>query len=108
MEFFNVIIDNLLTQLDKVKNVKAVLFVDDTVLWTPLPKCQEYQFSQIRNEALTTLSHWYKDNAMTINTRKTFYQSFTLRHYQLIIKSIINHLQKHTVQNTLECTWMEN
>ena len=34
--------DLLLTQLDKVKNVKAVLFVDDTVLCTPLPKCEEY------------------------------------------------------------------
>jgi predicted mannosyl-3-phosphoglycerate phosphatase (HAD superfamily) len=98
--FFNVTIDDLLTQLDKGKNVKAVFFVDDTVLWTPLPKCQEYQLLQIRNEALTTLSDWYKDNAMTINTRKTFYQNFTLRHYQPTIKSITNHLHKHMLQNT--------
>lgn len=44
--FLNVMSDNLLTQLDKGKNVKAVLFVDDTILWTPLLKCQEYQFSR--------------------------------------------------------------
>jgi hypothetical protein len=93
-----VTIDDLLTQLDEVKNVNAVLFVDDTVLWTPLLKCQEYQFSQIRNEALTTLSDWYKDSTMTINTRKTFYQGFTLRHYVLTIKSIKNHLHKHMLQ----------
>jgi hypothetical protein len=93
-------IDDLLTQLGMSKTVKAVLFVDDTVLWTPLPKRQEYHFSQIRNEALTTLSDWYKDNAMTINTRKTFYQSFTLRYYQPTIKSITNHLHKHMLQNT--------
>lgn len=56
--------------------------MDDIVLGTPLPKCQEYQFSQIRNEALTTLSDWYNENGKTISTRKTFYQIFTLRHYQ--------------------------
>jgi hypothetical protein len=55
-----VTINDLLTQLDKVKNVKTVLFVDDTVLWTPLMKCQEYQFPHIRSEALTTLGDWYK------------------------------------------------
>jgi len=32
--FFNVTTDDLLTQFDKVKNVKAVLFVDDTSLDT--------------------------------------------------------------------------
>ena len=100
LPFFSVMIDDLLTQFDKVKNVKAVLFVDDTALWTQLPKCQEYQFSQIRNEAFTALSDWYKDNAIMINTRKTLYQSFILRHYQPTIKSITNHLHKHMLQNT--------
>jgi hypothetical protein len=72
-----VTIDDLLAQLDKVKNVKAVLFVDDTVLWTPLPKCQEYQFSQKRNIALTSLSDWYKDNKYKENFLPEFHTEIT-------------------------------
>jgi hypothetical protein len=32
------------------------------------------------NEALTALGNWCNENAMTINTEKTFYQIFTLNH----------------------------
>jgi hypothetical protein len=49
---FNVMINDLLTQLDKIKNVRSAIFVDDLVFWTSLPKYQEHQLSQIMNEAL--------------------------------------------------------
>ena len=45
-------INDLLTQLDKIKNVRSAIFVDDLVFWTSLPKHQEHQLSQIMNEAL--------------------------------------------------------
>jgi hypothetical protein len=32
------------------------------------------------NEAMTAFGNWCNENAMTINTEKTFYQIFTLNH----------------------------
>jgi hypothetical protein len=65
---------------DKIKNIKSALFADDLVIWISVPKRQEYQLSKIMNEPLTTLGNWRNENAMTINTEKTFYQIFTLNH----------------------------
>jgi trans-2-enoyl-CoA reductase len=65
---------------DKIKNIKSALFADDLVIWISVPKRQEYQLSQIMNEALTALGNWCNVNAMTINTEKTFYQMLTLNH----------------------------
>jgi hypothetical protein len=86
---FDVMINDLPRHLDKFKNVKTALFVDNTVLWALLPKCQKYQFSQIWNEALTTLSTWCKKNAMTISTQKAFYQIFTVSHKEPTISQQI-------------------
>jgi ribonuclease HI len=87
---FNVMINDLPTQLEKIKNVRSALFADDLVIWTSLPKGQEHKLSKIMHEALSTLSNWCKENAMTINTEKTFYQIFTLRHKQPTISLQIN------------------
>jgi trans-2-enoyl-CoA reductase len=71
---------DLLAQLGKIKNIKSALFADDLVIWTSLPKRQEYQLSKIMTEVLTALGNWCNENAMTINTEKTFYQIFSLNH----------------------------
>jgi hypothetical protein len=73
-------INNLPAWLGEIKNIKSALFADDLVIWTSVPKCQEYLLSNIINEALTALGNWCNENAMTINTEKTFYQIFTLNH----------------------------
>jgi hypothetical protein len=46
------------------------LFADDLVIWILLPKHQEHWLSEIMSEALTTLSNWCNEKAMTINTEK--------------------------------------
>jgi hypothetical protein len=73
-----VIINDLPAQSGKIKKIKSALFADDIVIWTSVPKRQEYQLSKIINEALTALDNWCNENAMIINTEKTFYQIFTL------------------------------
>jgi hypothetical protein len=73
-------ISDLPAWLGKIKNIKSALFADDLVIWTSVPKCQEYQLSKIMNEALTALGNWCNENAMIIDTEKTFYQIFTLNH----------------------------
>jgi retron-type reverse transcriptase len=70
---FNVMINDLTARLCEIKNIKLVLFADDLVIWTSVPKCQECHLSKIMNEALTALDNWCNENAMTINTEKTFY-----------------------------------
>jgi hypothetical protein len=70
-------INDLPAQLGEIKNVKSALFKNDLFIWMSLPK---RQLSKIMNEALTALSNWYNEIAMTINTKKTFYQIFTLSH----------------------------
>jgi hypothetical protein len=62
---FNVMINNLPAQLGKIKNMKSALFADDLVIWTSVPKCQEYQLSKIMNEAPTALGNWCNENAIT-------------------------------------------
>jgi hypothetical protein len=78
------------TLLEKIKNVRSALLADGLVIWTSLPRHQQHQLSQVMNEALTTLSNWCKENATTINTEKTVYQIFTLRHKQPTISLQIN------------------
>jgi hypothetical protein len=78
--FFNVMINDLPAWLGKIKNIKSALFADDLVICTSVPKRQEYQLSKIMNEALTALDNWCNENAMKINTEKTFYQIFTRNH----------------------------
>jgi hypothetical protein len=73
-------INDLPVRLGEIKNIKSAVFADDLVIWTSVPKRQEYQFTNIMNEALTALGNWCNENAMTINTEKTFYQIFTLNH----------------------------
>jgi hypothetical protein len=73
-------INDLPARLGKIKNIKSALFADDLVMWTSVPKRQEYQLSKIRNEALTALGNWCNENAMTIITEKPFYQIFTMNH----------------------------
>jgi hypothetical protein len=73
-------INNLPARLGKIKNIKSALFADDLVIWTSVPKHQEYQLSKIMNVTMTALGNWCNENAMTINTEKTFYQIFTLNH----------------------------
>jgi hypothetical protein len=76
----NVMINDLPAWLGKTKNIKSALFADDVVIWTSVPKRQEYQLSGIMNEAMTALGNWCDKNAMTIDTEKTFCQIFTLNH----------------------------
>jgi hypothetical protein len=73
-------ISDLPAWLGEIKNIKSALFADDLVIWTSVPKRQEYQLSKIMNEALTALDNWCNEDSMTINTEKTFYQIFTLNH----------------------------
>jgi hypothetical protein len=61
-------INDLPAWLGEIKNIKSALFTDDLVIWTSVPKRQEYQLSKIMNEALTVLGNWCNENAMTINT----------------------------------------
>jgi hypothetical protein len=75
---FNVMINDLPAWLGKIKSIKSALFADDLVIWTSIPKHQEYQLSKIMNEALTAPGNWCNENAITINTEKTFHQIFTL------------------------------
>jgi hypothetical protein len=51
----------------------SALVAEDLVIWTSVPKRREYQLSKIMNEeALTALGNWCNENAMTVNTEKTF------------------------------------
>jgi hypothetical protein len=44
---FNVMINDLSARLGEIKNIKSALFADDLVIWTSVPKRQEYQLSKI-------------------------------------------------------------
>jgi hypothetical protein len=74
---FNVMINKLSAQLGETKNFKSVLLADDLVTSMSLKKHKKRWISKIMTEALTTLSNWRNENAITI---KTFYHIFTQSH----------------------------
>jgi hypothetical protein len=57
------------------------------------------------NEASTALSNWCTENAMSINTEKSFYQIFTLSQKQPTINLEINNypVVQHNMQDIQEC-----
>lgn len=68
------------------------MFADDIVIWTA-PKNDKIQQSSLEikiNEALKLLGDWAMENNMIINTTKTVYQFFSLRHKNYIFNLTIN------------------
>jgi hypothetical protein len=41
-QVFNVMINDLPAWLGKIKNIKSALFANDLLIWTSVPKRQEY------------------------------------------------------------------
>ena len=96
---FNVMINDLPPLLQTSTGIKAALFADDLVLWLSLPKKKEKELSTRMNDTLNILSQWAQENAMTVNTSKTYYQVFTLAHKT---PKINLHLNNETIQPSSE------
>lgn len=79
---FNAYINDLPGKLKAVKGIQVGMFADDVVIWITGKnnKKQQNNLEHTANEALSVLQEWTIENNMEINTTKTVYQFFSLRH----------------------------
>jgi len=97
-----------------VKNNKTNMgmYANDVVIWTSTKNNakQHETLEQTINSALNSLSMWATDNNMEINTCKTVYQLFSMRHENnnFDLKTNNQKLPKSRAQNTEVYTWIAN
>lgn len=77
---FNVMINDLPTQLNKIDGIKTALFADDLVIWVSKPRRHFNKLLEIMQQALDRLESWSEVNRLVVNTDKTMYQVFSLAH----------------------------
>ena len=94
----NLYINDLVPILTNNKDVHALLYADDLVLWTAAPKAgAKTAIENSLNCALEHLRKWCLENAMTINITKTSCQTFSLCHKQITPNIIYNNTQLQNV-----------
>ena len=88
---FNVYINDLIPTLKKNKDVHVLLYADDLVLWTSAPKYRAKEIIETKlNRTLDDLHKWCTVNAMSINTSKSAYQTFSLSHKPVELHLALN------------------
>ena len=88
---FNIYINDLIDNITIDDGVYALLYADDLVFWTSVPKKDAKSTTEnALNKALKTLQVWCTENAMNINISKTACQTFSLCHKQLDLQLVYN------------------
>lgn len=72
-----VIINNL-SELKKINGIKTSLYADNLVVWMLLLKNKHDQLLTKMDEAIIVLQNWSKEDMMTAQKKKTFYEVFFL------------------------------
>ena len=79
---FNMYINDLAAKIKENKEVQIGMFADDIVIYTAVTN-KEHNERNIENKLNPSIKHlceWVENNNMTINTDKTMYQIFSLKH----------------------------
>ena len=79
---FNLYVNDLPKEFKSIENINTCMFADDIIIWTKSrnDKKQQVNLETKINEALTKLQNWAETNNMQINTHKTNYQFFSMKH----------------------------
>ena len=73
---FNVMINDVITELKKIPGIQVLCYADDLTIWATSSDVQALENAM--NEALRRLHSWCSENDMIVNKEKTTAQIFTM------------------------------